>query len=91
MYKVMIVDDELWAIKGIRNAFDWEKYGFEITGQFTSPSMAWNAICEEKPDLVFTDIRMPGMSGLELMKKTKGQGVDVEFVIVSGFAEFEYA
>lgn len=91
MYKVMIVDDELWAIKGIRNAFDWDKYGFEITGQFTSPSNAWKSICEEKPDLVFTDIRMPGMSGLDLMKKTKGQGLDVEFVIVSGYAEFEYA
>lgn len=91
MYKVMIVDDELWAIRGIRNAFDWEKYGFEITGQFTSSSKAWESICAEKPDLVFTDIRMPGMSGLDLIKKVKGQGLDVEFVIVSGFAEFQYA
>lgn len=91
MYKVMIVDDELWAIKGIRNAFDWDKYGFEITGQFTSPAKAWDAISEEKPDLVFTDIRMPGMSGLDLIRKAKGQELDVEFVIVSGFAEFEYA
>ncbi len=91
MYKVMIVDDESWAIKGIRNAFDWEKYGFEISGQFTSAYKAWDAIQATEPDLVFTDIRMPDISGLELMRKAKTQGLGTEFVIVSGYAEFEYA
>jgi two-component system, response regulator YesN len=91
MYKVIIVDDESWAIRGIRNAFDWEKYGFEIIGQFTSAYKAWDAIMERQPDLVFTDIRMPDISGLELMKRAKDQGLETEFVIVSGFAEFEYA
>ncbi|MFB9330887.1 response regulator [Paenibacillus aurantiacus] len=91
MYKVMIVDDESWAIKGIRNAFDWDKHGFEITGQFTSAYKAWDAIKETKPDLVFTDIRMPDISGLDLMKRAKEQDPDIEFVIVSGYAEFEYA
>ncbi|MFD1906818.1 hypothetical protein ACFSQ7_26625 [Paenibacillus rhizoplanae] len=41
MYKVIIVDDESWAIRGISNAFDWEQYGFEISGQFTSATQAW--------------------------------------------------
>lgn len=91
LYKVMIVDDESWAIKGIRNAFDWEKYGFEVTGQFTSAYKAWDAIQASEPDLVFTDIRMPDISGLELMKRAKIQGLGTEFVIVSGYAEFEYA
>ncbi|NQX59898.1 response regulator transcription factor [Paenibacillus qinlingensis] len=91
MNRVIIVDDEPWAIKGIRNAFDWAKYGFEITGQFTSVHKAFDFICEYSPDLVFTDIRMPEISGLELMKKTKEKGLDVEFVVVSGFAEFAYA
>ncbi|OZB92244.1 response regulator [Paenibacillus sp. XY044] len=91
MYKVMIVDDEPWAIKGIRNAFDWHKYGFEITGQFKSAYKAWDAIKADEPDLVFTDIRMPEISGLDLMKRAKGEGLNIEFVIVSGYAEFEYA
>lgn len=91
MYSVIIVDDEPWAIKGIRNAFDWSKYGFEITGQFTSAHKAFDFICKEAPDLVFTDIRMPEISGLDLMRKTKEKGLDVEFVIVSGFSEFAYA
>ncbi|MCM3628706.1 response regulator [Paenibacillus glycanilyticus] len=91
MYKVMIVDDESWAIKGIRNAFDWDKYGFEIIGQFTSAYIAWDAIKEAKPDLVFTDIRMPDISGLDLMKRAKAHDLDIEFVVVSGYAEFEYA
>jgi Response regulator containing CheY-like receiver domain and AraC-type DNA-binding domain len=91
MYSVIIIDDEPWAIKGIRNAFDWSKYGFEITGQFTSVHKAFEFICEECPDLVFTDIRMPEISGLDLMKMTKEKGLDVDFVVVSGFAEFAYA
>ncbi|KWX70262.1 AraC family transcriptional regulator [Paenibacillus riograndensis] len=91
MYKVMIVDDEAWAIKGICNAFDWDKYGFEIVGQFKSAYNAWDAIRADKPDLVFTDIRMPDISGLDLMKRAKTHGLDTEFVIVSGYAEFEYA
>ncbi|MCC3371981.1 response regulator [Cohnella sp. REN36] len=91
MYSVIIVDDEPWAIKGIRNVFDWKKYGFEITGQFTSAHQAFEFICEESPDLVFTDIRMPEISGLDLIGMTKKKGLDVEFVIVSGFSEFAYA
>lgn len=91
MYKVMIVDDESWAIRGIQNAFDWEKYGFEITGQFTSAYKAWEALCIQQPDLVFTDIRMPDISGLDLMKRARAQGLNTEFVIVSGYGEFEYA
>lgn len=71
MYSVIIIDDEPWAIKGIRNAFNWNKYGFEITGQFTSVHKAIDFICEERPDLVFTDIRMPEISGLDLIRMTK--------------------
>ncbi|CAM3325671.1 response regulator [Paenibacillus lupini] len=91
MYKVIIVDDESWAIRGIRNAFDWDKYGFEIIGQFTSAYNAWEAIISKKPDLVFTDIRMPEISGLDLMKRAKTHDLDTQFVVVSGYAEFEYA
>ncbi|MEK5032253.1 response regulator [Paenibacillus sp. FSL R7-0302] len=91
MYKVIIVDDESWAIRGISNAFDWEQYGFEISGQFTSAYKAWEAIASQEPDLVVTDIRMPEISGLDLMKRAKAHGIDTEFVIISGYAEFEYA
>ncbi|WP_405112970.1 response regulator [Paenibacillus sp. FSL K6-1217] len=91
MYKVIIVDDESWAIRGIRSAFDWEQYGFEISGQFTSAYQAWEAIVTQEPDLVFTDIRMPEISGLDLMKRARARGIDTEFVIISGYAEFEYA
>ncbi|OCT15243.1 DNA-binding response regulator [Paenibacillus pectinilyticus] len=91
MNRVIIVDDEPWAIKGIRNAFNWHEYGFEIVGQFTSAHKAIAFISEESPDLVFTDIRMPDISGLDLMRMTKDMGLDVDFVVVSGFAEFAYA
>ena len=91
MYRVLIVDDEPWAIRGIRNAFNWSKYGFEIIGEFTSPRKAFEAICEQSPDLVITDIQMGEMSGLELIRLTREQDLDVGFVVVSGYSEFAYA
>jgi len=91
MYRVLIVDDEPWAIKGIRNAFNWSKYGFEIAGEYTSPRQAFEAICEQRPDLVITDIQMGEMSGLELIRQTRERELDVGFVVVSGYSEFAYA
>lgn len=59
MYSVIIIDDEPWAIKGIRNVFNWNEYGFEITGQFTSVHKAIEFIDEERPDLVLQILECP--------------------------------
>lgn len=91
MYRVLLVDDEAWALVGIRKIFKWQEKGFEVIGETTDPEYALQMISEQKPDVVFTDIRMPEMSGLELMKMTKEKGINTEFIIVSGFAEFCYA
>ncbi|MBW7453998.1 response regulator, partial [Paenibacillus sepulcri] len=91
MYSVLLVDDEIWSLEGIRKLFDWEKQGFTVTAQVTDASEAYDLICSTKPDVVFTDIRMPEISGIELLTKTRKAGIQSEFVIVSGFAEFEYA
>jgi len=91
MYRVLLVDDETWALVGIRKIFKWQEKGFEVIGETTDPEDALQMICEQKPDVVFTDIRMPEMSGIELMKMTKEKGINTEFIIISGFAEFCYA
>lgn len=91
MYKVLLVDDEPWALSGIRNTFQWEKFGFEVIAETTVPAEAFDIIINQRPDVVFTDVRMPEMSGLELMEKVRERGLDTEFVVVSGFGEFSYA
>ena len=91
MYEVLLLDDEPWALVGIRKVFKWAERGFIVVSETTNPVEAFDVICEQQPDVVFTDIRMPEISGLELMQKTREKGLDTEFIVVSGFAEFSYA
>ena len=91
MYRVLIVDDEPWALIVTRKAFNWEENGFEIIGETTSSKKALDIIDSEHPDIVFTDIRMPNFDGIELIKIIRQRKIDTEFIIISGFAEFSYA
>lgn len=91
MYQVYLIDDEPWVLIGLERLISWEKYGFCVVGKSTSSREAWGQIVEKKPDVVITDIRMPGLNGLELLGKMKKEKLDSEVVLVSGFAEFEYA
>lgn len=91
MYKILLVDDEPWALVGMRKIFNWNDMGYKIIGETTDSEEACEMICKGNPDVVFTDIRMPGLSGIELIKKVRAKGMDTVFVIVSGFAEFSYA
>ncbi|GKX30742.1 hypothetical protein SH1V18_32220 [Vallitalea longa] len=91
MYRILIVDDERLVIKSLKASIDWKEYGFSVIGESTSGKDALEFINKHKPDLVFTDIRMPEMNGLELIKKGKRISVRTQFVVVSGYAEFAYA
>ncbi|WHY21395.1 response regulator [Paenibacillus sp. G2S3] len=90
MYRVVIVDDEPWALIGIRKLIERNGNKFKIICETTEPLKALEVICEEYPDVVFADIRMPEMTGIELMQRTRAQEKDVDFVVISGFAEFSY-
>ena len=90
MYSVSLVDDEIWTLRGLELSFPWEKYGFEIAFSTTRSTDALDFITTEKPDVVFTDVRMPKITGLELSQKVSDAGVNSLFVFVSGFSDFEY-
>lgn len=91
MYRVLLVDDEPWSIIGIKKIFKWAEQGFEVVGTACDAYEALEKMGELKPHVVFTDIRMPEMSGLELIERVREKGCRCEFVAISGFAEFQYA
>lgn len=91
MYKTVIVDDEWWVLQGISKTFSFSKMGFEVVLKTTDTTEALKFIIEKKPELVITDIRMPDISGLELIEKVRGNDLDTEFIILSGYAQFSYA
>ena len=89
--KVLIVDDEKRIGELIRSLIHWEELDLICVGLKTDGEMAWETIREEHPDIVITDIRMPVMSGLEMIRKTREEGIPVDFIVMSGYQEFEYA
>lgn len=91
MYKVFIVDDEELVIESLKASVDWKGCGYEVVGYAQSGEEAVEAVKEIQPDVVFSDIRMPGMNGLELKKRLDDAGISSKFIIVSGLAEFALA
>ncbi|AIQ40828.1 response regulator [Paenibacillus sp. FSL R7-0297] len=92
MYKVVLADDETIALEGLRTQTDWEELGFEICGACENGEEALAAIVQNSPDLVITDIRMPGIDGLELIGRVCSLQMEQPiFIVLSGYGEFEYA
>ena len=92
MYRVMIVDDEPLILAGIASLLDWNEYGCEISGKAANGQQALKLMEEQKPDIVITDIKMPGMDGIGFMKAVKERGWDdVIFILLTNLEEFSLA
>ena len=91
MYRVIIIDDEDIVRRGIRTLIKWENTGFEICGEGKDGREGLQKILEYKPELVLIDIKMPGINGIEVIKQAKEQGYRGQFIILTGYSEFDYA
>lgn len=89
--KFIVVDDEPLARECFTELLDWESYGFELTGCAANGEQALKLIQKTLPDLVFTDINMPVMDGLELCHKLHEQYPQIRIVILTAYKDFEYA
>ncbi|KAF9121839.1 hypothetical protein BGX30_002346, partial [Mortierella sp. GBA39] len=84
-------DDERIILDGISQMVDWQDFGTELTGTAQNGLQAYDLIAADPPDIVISDIRMPGLDGLGLVAQTYATHPNVKFVLLSGFGEFEYA
>ena len=91
MLKLIIADDERIIRETISHLIDWNSIGIELTGVCKDGIEAYNMILDESPDIVLTDIKMPGLSGLELVQKISQTDLDTQFILLSGYGEFSYA
>lgn len=91
MYSVLIVDDEEIIRQGISQVIPWEAEGFRLVGVAENGQEALEKIELFHPDIVLTDIKMPVMDGIELIRQVRERGFSVEFIILSGYGEFELA
>ena len=92
MIKVLLVDDDQFIRQGLKHFVDWEKYGYQILAEAENGMDAIHILEETDIDLVFVDIKMPGMTGMELISYVqKNLSRQIRFVILTGYAEFQYA
>ncbi|WP_416151391.1 response regulator transcription factor [Salipaludibacillus sp. HK11] len=92
MYKVLLVDDEVYVRKGLKKFVDWAGCGFEVVSEVGNGEDAYNIIEDVEPDLVITDIKMPVVDGLELIENVNDRlEKKTNFIIISGFNDFTYA
>ncbi len=91
MLKIFLAEDEFVVREGIKNNIDWAGHGYEFVGEAGDGELALPMIERLKPDIVITDIKMPFMDGLELSRLIKKEFPWMEIIILSGYAEFNYA
>ena len=91
MLNVYIADDEVWVTLGLKKLLDKIDIESFVVGIANNGLTAKEEIAMFKPDVVFTDIRMPGLSGLDLLQTIPEVSPETKVVIITGFAEFAYA
>ncbi|WP_310603015.1 response regulator transcription factor [Anaerosporobacter sp.] len=91
MYKVVIIDDEQTVREGIRTLLSWEEMGFTIVEEASDGEDGLAVVLKRQPDMVLVDVRMPAMTGLELIEAAREAGYKGHFLILTGYSDFEYA
>ncbi|SDB15812.1 response regulator transcription factor [Eubacterium oxidoreducens] len=92
MKKVIMADDEAVILNGLKKMIPWEKLDLTLVDEAENGNELLDKIMDKHPQIVISDIKMPGLTGLEVVKKVKEAGNgDVKFIFISGFQEFSYA
>ncbi|MDI6617290.1 MAG: response regulator [Clostridiales bacterium] len=91
MYRVFLADDEPWVLISLQNLIDWNGCGYTICGEADSGKSAWERILHIGPDLILSDIRMPGFNGLKLLEKIRNKKLQTKVIFISAYSDFEYA
>lgn len=90
-YSMIVVDDEQKARKMILSAVDWQKLNVEVCLEAEDGFSALKILQEKSPDIMILDIKMPGMSGMELLGEMRKRGLKCKIIVSSGYSDFEAA
>jgi len=91
MYRLLLVDDERLILEGISQVVEWEQAGTELAGTARNGIEALERIEALNPDIIITDIAMPGLDGLGLVKACSERYPQLKFIMLTGYKDFDYA
>ena len=90
-YSVILLDDEELIIQSLRKMISWSDLNCYIRDSANSGEKGKELIDEACPDILIADIKMPGIDGIELIRRLSGEGLKTRFILLSAYGEFEYA
>ncbi len=90
MIKAVLVDDEQIILDSLKNNYNWTDMGIKIAGTALDGDIAFDLICEIEPDLIITDIRMPTLNGIEMIKLLHTANIFPFFIFATGYSDFEF-
>lgn len=91
MYKVMLVDDEKFIRKSLLNRIHWDRWGLQVEAEAENGVEALQMIEQFRPQIIFVDIRMPLMDGLEFIQEARKRYSNIHYIITSAYDDFDYA
>lgn len=90
MFKVLIIDDEPIIRKGLKNIINWKSFECEVVGEAEDGLEGSELICRLLPDIIITDIKMPEIDGLSMLRDIKDKVPDSKIIILTGHRDFDY-
>ena len=91
MYRVLLIDDENIIVEGLRRVVRWADYNCQVVGTACDAEEGTRLIRRLHPDILFTDIRMPGRDGLSMVAALRSEYPDMQVAILTGYRDFAYA
>ena len=91
MYKVVLIDDEDIIVEGLRKVVKWEEFSCQVAGTASDAAAGAELIRRVKPEICFTDIRMPEQNGLSMIAGLKSEFPDLQVIVLTGYRDFAYA
>lgn len=91
MYKTVIIDDEPIIRKGIKSVLNWEQLGCTICGEASDGQQGYELIERLRPEIIITDIKMPQMDGLTMVRSIRSLLPESRIIILTGYRDFDYA
>lgn len=90
MYGMVIADDELMIRKGLMS-IPWNDYDIQVLGVAEDGHQALTLLKTQCPEILLTDIRMPGIDGLKLIEAAKAENPEIQSILLTGYEDFNYA
>ena len=91
MYRVILIDDEKLILEGLTKVVRWEDWNCEVVGTASDAKSGAELIRRLQPQILFTDIRMPGQDGLTMLAGLRSEFPDMQVTVLTGYRDFSYA